>query len=43
LVGLFPVLWEILALYIFKEPFFDFWLGLQMLETDQLQSGLVTI
>ena len=43
LVGLLPVLRESLALYVFKEPFFYFCLGLQMLETDQLQSGLATI
>jgi hypothetical protein len=32
-----------LALDVVEEPFFDFWLRLLMLETDQLQSGLTTI
>jgi hypothetical protein len=37
------VLREILALDFVEEPFYDFWLRLLVLETDQLQSGLSTI
>ena len=34
LVGILPVLREILALNVFKESYLDLWMRLQVLETD---------